>query len=64
MTAIQGEIDPAKQKDLYKQINEFILDESFIMPLASNPVTTLLRTNVHGMKPLLSGWVYKDLWVD
>jgi peptide/nickel transport system substrate-binding protein len=64
VTAIQSEIDPAKQKDLYKQINEFILDESFIMPLASNPVTTLLRSNVHGMKPLLSGWVYKDLWLD
>jgi hypothetical protein len=43
---------------------DLILDESFIMPLASNPVTTLLRSNVHGMKPLRSDWVYKDNWVD
>jgi peptide/nickel transport system substrate-binding protein len=66
IAAANIEVDSAKQRQLYAQINDFILDQSFVMPYSNQPVTFEARTNVHGMKPTLhgGGWVYTDLWLD
>ncbi len=59
------ETDPAKLKQIYSQINDVILDESFIMYLTPNPVTLIARTGVHDMTPNLhGGWQFTDAWLD
>jgi peptide/nickel transport system substrate-binding protein len=42
-----SETDAAKQKQLYAQLNDFILDQSFTVALATYPYTVLMRGNVH-----------------
>jgi len=48
-----SEVDPAKQKDLYGRLNDYILDQSFTTPIATYPYTVLMRGNVKGTTYLL-----------
>jgi peptide/nickel transport system substrate-binding protein len=43
------EVDPARRKQLYSQINDFLLDASFDMPIVSNPARALTSANLHGV---------------
>ncbi len=43
------ETDPAKQKPLSVELNQFLLDQSWVMPLASLPPKVLARANVRGL---------------
>src|SRR5262249_5312789 len=49
------ETDPAKLKQLYADINDLILDESFAIPLANNPIIMTGRSNVRDVTPNLHG---------
>jgi peptide/nickel transport system substrate-binding protein len=48
-----SEVDPAKQKDLYVRLNDYILDQSFTAAIATYPYTILMRGNVKGVSYLL-----------
>jgi peptide/nickel transport system substrate-binding protein len=48
-----SEVDPAKQKDLYGRLNDYILDQSFTVAIATYPYTILMRSNVKGTTYLL-----------
>ncbi len=48
-----SEVDPAKQKDLYGRLNDYILDQSFTVAIATYPYTILMRSNVQGTGYLL-----------
>ena len=48
-----SEADPTKQKQVYGQLNDFILDQSFTVPLATYPYTFLMRGNVRDVGFLL-----------
>jgi peptide/nickel transport system substrate-binding protein len=48
-----SEVDPAKQKDLYGRLNDYILDQSFTVAIATYPYTILMRSNVKGTGYLL-----------
>jgi peptide/nickel transport system substrate-binding protein len=48
-----SEVDPAKQKDLYGRLNDYILDQSFTAAIATYPYTILMRSNVKGTTYLL-----------
>jgi peptide/nickel transport system substrate-binding protein len=47
ITSSQVEADPAKRQALYSQLNDFLLDQCFSMPLASNPPVIATSNKVH-----------------
>jgi len=49
VNALGVELDPAKQKMLYDQLNDFLLDQSHIMPLVATTNSVLARANLNGV---------------
>jgi peptide/nickel transport system substrate-binding protein len=43
------ETDPAKLKDAYSQLNDLVLDESFVYLITISPPTILAKSNVQGI---------------
>jgi peptide/nickel transport system substrate-binding protein len=58
------ETDPAKLKQIYNQVNDLMLDESFSIPLCSRPPTNMTRAGVHARNEQLGGWWYRDAWLE
>jgi len=46
---VLSEVDPAKQKALSVELNRFLLDESWMMPLVSLPPKIIARKNLRGI---------------
>jgi len=44
------ETDPAKLKDAYAQLNDLVLDESFVFLITISPPTMLAKANVRGIE--------------
>jgi ABC-type transport system substrate-binding protein len=64
IAAATSEPDSAKQKQIYQQMNQLLLDQSFFMTVASDPPTMLARTNIHNIQPLsFGGFGYTDAWI-
>jgi peptide/nickel transport system substrate-binding protein len=62
---VSAEPDPVRQKQLASQINDLLLDESFVMTLGTNPLTLLARAGVHGVAPSLhQGFLFTDVWLE
>ena len=58
------EVDSAKRKQLYSQLNDLLLDECFTIPVASSPGNVVSRSTVNGFAWRLSGSVqYADVWL-
>lgn len=55
VTASASEPDPAKRKQLYQQINDILLDESFLIILSKTPSRLITRATVHGLVQTLHG---------
>jgi ABC-type transport system substrate-binding protein len=53
VNSLLSEIDPAKQQQLYSQLNDFILDQSFTVALTTYPYTFLMRSGVHDVGYLM-----------
>ena len=54
----------AKRKVLYSQLNDILLDESFIMVLAGAPPTLVARSKVNGIEPSAhDGFYYHNTWL-
>jgi peptide/nickel transport system substrate-binding protein len=59
VTGLVTEPDPAKQKVLIPQMNDFVLDQTWIFALASNPAILVTGHNVQGLVPALyNGWFF------
>ena len=59
MTTLVTEPDAAKQKALIPQINDFVLDQSWIFAIASNPAILATSHTVQGLVPALyNGWFF------
>ena len=58
------ETDPAKLQQIYTQVNDLLLDESFGIPLCSRPPTNMTRAAVHATNQQFGGWWYRDAWID
>jgi hypothetical protein len=43
------ELDPTKQKALYNQLNDFLLDQSHIMTLVATVPSVLARSGLNGV---------------
>jgi peptide/nickel transport system substrate-binding protein len=63
-TASTTETDPNKLKQIYTQVNDLMLDETFGIPLCSRPPTNMTRTAVHATNRQFGGWWYRDVWMD
>lgn len=60
-----SEPDVTRRKAIYSQLNDILLDESFIMVLAGSPPTLALRPNVHGVESSAhDGFYYHNAWLD
>ena len=44
--AAAGEVDPAKRKQIYSQLNDFLLDEAFVYALWSNVTRAVAKPNL------------------
>ena len=60
------ESDPAKRKQLYSQINDLILDQSFTMNVSSYLAVSVATAKVHGVQraPTGGGPILVDAWLD
>lgn len=57
--------DPAARKDIYQQIARLVVDESFVIPIASNPKIWLLDEAVEGFASNLeSQELLEATWLD
>jgi len=64
VTAANVEPDAAKRKQLYSQINDLVLDESFVMVLAPGAPSVAARANVNGVRwSMHESRVYADIWL-
>jgi peptide/nickel transport system substrate-binding protein len=64
ITSTQVEADPGKRQDLYMRLNDFLLDQCFSMPLATNPPIIATTSKVHNVD-----WnahdqlIHEQLWI-
>ena len=49
VNSLSTELDPARQKMLYDQLNDFLIDQSPIMPLVATIPNVLAHSNVNGI---------------
>jgi peptide/nickel transport system substrate-binding protein len=61
VTGLATEPDPAKQKVLIPEMNDFVLDQSWIFSISSNPAILVTAHNVDGLVPALyNGWFFTE----
>jgi peptide/nickel transport system substrate-binding protein len=59
------EADPAKQKALFAEINDYVLDQSFTYAVSNNPVWWVTSAKFHGLVPTLhQGFLWTDAYFD
>jgi peptide/nickel transport system substrate-binding protein len=64
VTDLTRETDPAKLSQVYSQINDILLDQSFFMFIAPNGVLMLAVANVRDVNPnARGGWSLTDAWL-
>jgi peptide/nickel transport system substrate-binding protein len=65
VTAAGTEVDPAKQKQIYAQLNDLILDESFVTIVGSSPQIMMTTARVHGLAPTYhASFSFTGAWLD
>jgi peptide/nickel transport system substrate-binding protein len=65
LTSLAGELDPAKQKQLYGRINDFLIDEAFVWPIATAPFRVSARAKLRNIGFLLhDGIDVKRMWLE
>jgi peptide/nickel transport system substrate-binding protein len=63
---VSSETDAAQQKAAFNAINDYILDQSFTLPISTNPITLLHTPKVHGIEFLMhiGALSFTDAWID
>jgi ABC-type transport system substrate-binding protein len=60
-----AEPDAAKRKQLYSQLNDYILDQSFGMPIAPSTSRVVTKASVHGLEFGLNDVMrFSNTWID
>jgi len=60
-----AEPDTARRKQLYSQVNDLLLDESFVMPICNSPGRMMSRARVHDITPSEHGtFLFNRAWMD
>ena len=64
MAAANSEPDKEKRRQLYSQLNDLFLDESFLMVLSSFPARVLARSTVQNVLPTAhGGYTFTHAWL-
>jgi peptide/nickel transport system substrate-binding protein len=62
--AAAGEVDAAKRKQIYSQLNDFLLDEAFVYPLWSNITRAVAKPNLKDIGHRRNEmWTFYNAWV-
>jgi peptide/nickel transport system substrate-binding protein len=62
---VNTETDPAKQKQLLSDINDYVLDQCFTYAVSNNPVWWVTTAKFHGLNPTLhQGFLWTDAYFD
>jgi peptide/nickel transport system substrate-binding protein len=66
VNTVSSETDAAKQKAAFASINDFMLDQSFTMPISTNPITLLTTPKVHDIDFLMhiGALGFTNTWMD
>jgi peptide/nickel transport system substrate-binding protein len=65
VAAAGSETDPAKQKQIYAQINDLVLDESFVAIVSSSPQIMMTTARVHGLSTTYhASFSFTSAWLD
>jgi peptide/nickel transport system substrate-binding protein len=65
VTAANAEPDKAKRKDLYNQLNDLFIDESFLMVLSTTPARALATSKVQNVRNQAhGGFSFTEAWLD
>ena len=54
------EADAVKQKNLIYEINDYVLDESWVFPVASQPAILMSTRRLQGVIPTMHNGFYYD----
>jgi len=62
--SLSAEVEPSKQRQLYAQINDFLLDQSFEIPIATSPTRALAVANLRGVGHRRNDfYTFTDAWL-
>jgi ABC-type transport system substrate-binding protein len=62
--SLSAEVEPSKQKQLYAQINDFLLDQSFEIPIATSPTRALAVANLRRVGHRRNDvYTFTDAWL-
>jgi peptide/nickel transport system substrate-binding protein len=66
VATVSSETDPAKQNAAYAAINDYMLDQSFTLPISTNPITLLTTKKLHGVDFLMhiGALSFTNAWLD
>ena len=64
VSQVVSETDPARQQQLYAQLTDYYLDQSFVQQLVPNPEHVVAQANVHGLRyDMRPGLVLGEVWL-
>jgi peptide/nickel transport system substrate-binding protein len=62
--SISSEVDPVKRKQVYSSFNDYVLDQSYNMPIASLVQLATMSPKVHGPRFNMNEWLlFTDTWL-
>ena len=62
--AAAGEVDPVKRKQIYSQLNDFLLDEAFVYALWSNVTRAVAKPNIKDLGHRRNEmWTFYNAWL-
>jgi peptide/nickel transport system substrate-binding protein len=65
VAAAGSEVDAAKQKQIYSQLNDLVLDESFVAVTGSSPQIMMTTAKVHGLAPTYhASFSFTSAWLE
>jgi len=65
VASANSEVDPARQKQLFSDINDYVLDQCFTYAVSNNPVWWITTSKFHGLTPTLhQGFLWTDAYLD
>jgi peptide/nickel transport system substrate-binding protein len=64
LNQVATETDPPKQKQVFSQLNDYLLDQAFVWPICTAPFRIAARSNVHDIGFLLHDAVdVRSIWL-
>jgi ABC-type transport system substrate-binding protein len=64
VAAMSSDVDPGKRTQVYSSFNDYVLDQSYNMPIASLVQLAAMTPKVHGARYNMNEWLlFTDTWL-